>query len=185
MSEKERNYEHEHDHHGHHDCCEHDYHHEHHDCCEHDHHHDHHDCCEHDHHHDHHDCGGHDHHHDHQEQHLEEGFSPIHVYMHNAATVASVKFHMDGEYEECVQILKAHMQETARRIEKKDGVVGHIKAYVREDARNCMISVTDAETVNMKPDQGKGLFVENANIVFGISMEDMEELLKDIFAQWI
>lgn len=170
MSEKERIHgnEPEYDHH---DCCGHDHHHEHHNCCGHDHEHVYHD----------HDCCGHDHH----EQHLEEGFSPIHVYMHDAATVASVKFHMDGEYEECVQTMKARMQETARRIEEKDGVVGHIKAYVREDARNCMISVTDAETVNMKPDQGQGLFVENANIVFGISEEEIEEILKDIFAQWI
>ena len=165
-------------------CHEEEHDHEHHDCCSHEHHHDHdhehHDCCDHDH--DHHDCCDHDHHH---EQHLEEGFSPIHVYMHDTAVVASVKCHINGEYDACIQQLKTCMQNIAEQIEKKDGVVGHIKAYVREDARNCMISVTDGENICVKPDHGNGIDVENANIVFGISMDDIEEILKKEFAQWI
>lgn len=135
---------------------------------------------EHDHHHE------HGHHHEHEHHHHEaEKIPSVSVYTHDIATVGSVKCRIPGTYEEALERLKACMQQTADRVEQLGGLVGHVKAFAREEARNCMISVTDGEDMQCRYGHGNGIYVESANIVFQVAPEQMESILREAFQEYL
>jgi len=153
-------------------CCCHEHEHEH----EHEHHHHHHhggdeECC----------CHEHEHEHEHHHHHDEPKFPSVHIDTHDSAIIGTVNCKIEGTYEEALAEMQHRMQITAERIEEMGGLVGHIKAFAHEDGRGCMLSLTDCDDIQLKPCTGSGIIVEGANIVFGVSEEQLEELLEEIY----
>lgn len=182
MSEEFEKMEHEHHHnnegfdsHSH----EHDHKHEHKHNHEHEHEHEHEHGYDHEHGHD------HEHDHNHEHEHDTEEFPSVSVYTHDAATVGSVKCKIDGTYEEALNELQSCMEKTAKAVEAEGGIIGHVKALAKEEARSCMISVTDGEDIQRKPFVGSGIYAESANIVFGVTPEQLEKILKEAFEKYL
>ena len=172
-------------------CCsghEHGHGHDHvHDHRDHDHTHDHHD---HSHAHDHdhtHDCHNHSHDHEHTHDHHHHGSEvpSVSVYTHEIATVGSVKCRIGGNYEEVLEKLKHCMKETAEAVEEAGGLIGHVKAFAREEARTCMISITEGEDMQCRQGFAGGIYVESANIVFGIAPAELKAILKKAFREYL
>ena len=190
---------HEH-HHGHHhhehdeECgCGHEHHHGHHhhdhdeECgCGHEHHHGHHhhdhdeECgCGHEHHHEHHD---HDHDHEHEHEH---GVPSLEMSFHDEAVIATVRCVIPGTYDEASEVLKSAMKKTAAEIEDNGGLIGHIKAFAKEENRSCMISIPEADDIQVKEAAAPSLHVECANIVFGLTAEKLETIVREYFKEWL
>jgi hypothetical protein len=96
-----------------------------------------------------------------------------------------VKCRIEGSYEEALDELQGCMEATAKEVEANGGLIGHVKAFAKEEARNCMISITDGEDTQRKPGTGNGIYVESANIVFGIEPEQLENILETAFAKYL
>ena len=135
---------------------------------------------------------GHDHHHgetgechEHHHHHESDEFPSVSVYTHDIAVVGSVKCRIDGEYEDALDKLQGCMEEAARAVEAAGGMIGHVKAFAKEEARSCMISITDGEDIQRKPSVGNGICVENANIVFSVTPARLEEILKGAFKAYL
>ena len=123
---------------------------------------------------------------DHHEHHHEPDKIPsVSVYTHEIATVGSVKCRIPGTYEKALEKLKDCMKKTAEAVEEAEGLIGHVKAFAREEARTCMISITDGEDMQCRPGSGQGIYVESANIVFGVTPEELEAILKRTFAEFL
>lgn len=123
---------------------------------------------------------------DHHEHHHEPDKIPsVSVYTHEIATVGSVKCRIPGTYEKALEKLKDCMKKTAEAVEEAEGLIGHVKAFAREEARICMISITDGEDMQCRPGSGQGIYVESANIVFGVTPEELEAILKRTFAEFL
>lgn len=137
-------------------------------------------CHDHDHHHDH----EHEHHH-HDHEHNEAPKQGVTMSRHDDAIIGTVVINIKGDYESGVNTLKRCMNEVARWVEDEGGLVGHIKAFVREEVRSCMISVPEAGDVQIKEGGCRQICVENANIVFGVDIEKFEEKLKDLYKEYL
>lgn len=99
--------------------------------------------------------------------------------------MGSVKCRIPGTYEKALEKLKDCMKKTAEAVEEAEGLIGHVKAFAREEARTCMISITDGEDMQCRPGSGQGIYVESANIVFGVTPEELEAILKRTFAEFL
>lgn len=131
--------------------------------------------CGHEHHHDQH----HEHHHEHH--HAKDDWPSVHVTTHDASVVGTVKCKINGDYDNALDQLQDCMKKVAGAVENAGGLIGHIKAFAREDAKNCMISITDVDDIQRKCSTGRGIFVENVCIVFEISPEQLEKILRESF----
>ena len=137
---------------------------------------------EHEHHHDH----DHEHHHDHDHEHDHGHEAPsLEISHHENALIATLRIVIPGEYEQALAILQDAMQKTAEEIEQQDGLIGHIKAFVTEENRSCMISIPEADDVQIKNAEAPSVHVECANIVFGLTDGQLESLVRSHFAQWL
>lgn len=125
-----------------------------------------------------------EHHHE-EHHHTAEGFPDVTVFTHDVATVGSLKCRINGEYEAALDALQECMVQTAKAVEAAGGIVGHVKAFAREEARSCMISVTGREDIQRKPSKGKSVYVEEANIVFGVGPQQLEKILSEAFAAYL
>ena len=104
---------------------------------------------------------------------------------HDNAIIGTVKCRIPGAYEDGVAILKEKMDKVARWVEDKDGLIGHIKAFVTEEKRTCMISIPEAGDLQVKQGAADALMVSNANIVFGVDKEEFEGLLKEVYKEYL
>ncbi|MBE6037835.1 MAG: hypothetical protein E7218_01360 [Anaerofustis stercorihominis] len=181
---------HEHKHHHHdEDCgCGHDHHHHHEDdeeceCgCGHDHHHHHEDdeeceCgCGHDHHHHEHgedcDCGCHDHGHH------------LNVYTHDEAVIGSLDIVMPGTYDGVREELTKIFEVLGNWVYDKDGIIGHIKAFIESAGTGGMLSITDDEVQFHHTRDGQ-CNVNIATIVFGITVDELKEKLQELFKDYL
>lgn len=105
----------------------------------------------------------------------------IRVTEQDNAVVGTVKGWIAGDYEEISENLIKCMERIAVKVEEAGGVIGHMKAYVREEARECMISLTSREDIQKKAFGGGGGYVEAVQIVFGISTVQMQDFLEKDF----
>lgn len=145
---------------------------------EHEHHHEHgHEHHHHEHEHDHEHRHGYEHEHDHEHHHDHD--APIEITTHENAVIGTVRIRIPGSYEEALEDLKARMAETADEVEAAGGMVGHIKAFAREESRTAMVSIPEPGDVQIKNGSDPGLRCEIANIVFGIDTEVLERILKN------
>lgn len=116
----------------------------------------------------------HEHHHHHEHDHD----LPIEITTHEEAVIGTVRIRIPGSYEEALEDLKTRMAETAEEVEAAGGMVGHIKAFAREEARTAMISIPEPGDVQIKNGSDPGVRCEIANIVFGIDEEELEHILE-------
>ena len=155
--------------------------------CGHDHCHQEKECdCANGHHHEHHHENHHEHHHEHHhEEHEQDSCPLVHVTTHDVAIVGTVKCIIKETYDDALDELQSCMKNVASAVEDAGGLIGHIKAFAKEDAKSCMISVTDGDDIQRKNNIGRGVFVENACIVFGICPEELEKILRESFAKYL
>ncbi len=182
---------HEHHHHHHHEdgeeCCGHD-----HEGHEHHHHHHHEDgeeCCGHDHeghehHHHHHDddeecCCGHDHEdHEHHHHHHHHDDEPVEVSTHEDSIIATVRLGSLGRDKQAAMVkLRSFMRAVAEETEGLDGMIGHIKFFLKE-SKGTMFSMTDLEEIQEKPAEGFEYTAEGVCIVLGIEPDTLEDIVK-------
>lgn len=122
---------------------------------------------------------------EHHDHHHENRFPLLEVTTHETAIVGTVKCKIPVKYDEGIKILKKASTDIAKEIEDLGGIIGHIKAFVKEEGRSCMISVTEADDIQLKEGSANVLHVEMANIVFGISKDIMTDILKRYFADYV
>lgn len=127
-----------------------------------------------------------EHHHEHHHEEHEQNNCPfVHVTTHDVAIVGTVKCIIDATYDDALDELQNCMKNVASAVETAGGLIGHIKAYAKEDAKSCMISVTDGEDIQRKNSIDRGVFVENACIVFGICPEELDKILRESFSKYL
>ena len=126
----------------------------------------------------------HEHHHDHDHEH-DHGVPSLEISFHDEAVIATVRCIVPGAYEEAVQALQEAMKKTAAAIEDHGGLIGHVKAFAREENRSCMISIPEADDVQIKEAAAPCVHVECANIVFGLTDEALEGIVREHFAAWL
>lgn len=124
----------------------------------------------------------HPHHHHHGSHHSEDSFPLLEISTHQKAVIGTIKCRIPGSYEKGIEALKKILTDIAREIENLGGIIGHLKAFVREENRSCMFSITEADDIQLKEGRSDALYVEVANIAFGISETHMEDILKKYFA---
>ena len=157
---------------------------------EHDHHHHEHECCretEHDHHHhDHEYCREteHDHHH-HDHEHTQEQLPLLDIDEHEGALIGTVRCRITGEYAQVTEELEKAVKDLAEEIDRQGGIVGHIKAFVKEENRSCMLSLTEPGEVHRIPADNPAVLAEIANIIFGLSEEEFHKCLVQAYGRWL
>ncbi len=157
---------------------------------EHDHHHHEHECCretEHDHHHhDHEYCREteHDHHH-HDHEHTQEQLPLLDIDEHEGALIGTVRCRIPGEYAQVTEELEKAVKDLAEEIDRQGGIVGHIKAFVKEENRSCMLSLTEPGEVHRIPADNPAVLAEIANIIFGLSEEEFHKCLVQAYGRWL
>ena len=104
---------------------------------------------------------------------------------HEQAVIATVRCIIPGSYEEAVNALKEAMRKTAAEIEENGGLIGHVKAFAREENRSCMISIPEADDVQVKETASPCVHVECANIVFALTPDELETIVRTHFAPWL
>ena len=157
---------------------------------EHDHHHHEHECCretEHDHHHhDHEYCREteHDHHH-HDHEHTQEQLPLLDIDEHEGALIGTVRCRIPGDYAQVTEELEKAVKDLAEEIDRQGGIVGHIKAFVKEENRSCMLSLTEPGEVHRIPADNPAVLAEIANIIFGLSEEEFHKCLVQAYGRWL
>jgi len=144
--------------------------------------------CGHDHDHNHHGhehdescaCGQHEHEHDHSHSHEEEVYESNEIYvethLHEDARVVSGRLSLTASYDTVRTLLSSRLEEIAKAVIDKGGIVGHIKASCTVKSVD-MFSVTDtAVSVKTAPEQE--IVVKVAAIVFLVEIEEMETLIR-------
>ena len=122
----------------------------------------------------------HTHHHEHEHGHPHEHDhgSPIEITTHENAVIGTVRIRIPGSYDTALEDLRTRMDQTAREVEESGGMVGHIKAFAREETRTAMVSIPEPGDIQTKEGSDPGLHCEIANIVFGIDEETLEHILE-------
>ena len=122
----------------------------------------------------------HTHHHEHEHRHPHEHDhgSPIEITTHENAVIGTVRIRIPGSYDTALEDLRTRMDQTAREVEESGGMVGHIKAFAREETRTAMVSIPEPGDIQTKEGSDPGLHCEIANIVFGIDEETLEHILE-------
>ena len=92
--------------------------------------------------------------------------------------IGTVRIRIPGSYDTALEDLRTRMDQTAREVEESGGMVGHIKAFAREETRTAMVSIPEPGDIQTKEGSDPGLHCEIANIVFGIDEETLEHILE-------
>lgn len=106
--------------------------------------------------------------------------SGVNVTLHGKAVIGSFSGKIEGTYENTLDEMKRRLQRVAKEVEDSGGLIGHIKAFVKEDAGSCMISLTEKDDLQVKLCNGNRIFINGASIVFNIAPDDLEKIIKKI-----
>lgn len=137
----------------------------------------------HDHEHEHHPHEHEYHHHEHEHSH--ETKMGIEITAHESAWIGTVRCRIPGNYAAALDTLQEWMEEEASDIEAAGGLIGHIKAFARENSRSCMLSLTECGDTQRKESTCPSVYVEHAAIVFGIHKDTLQEILFARFGDFI
>lgn len=99
---------------------------------------------------------------------------------HESAVIANVYYEVESDYETSVEECRGDMAELARNIEEDGGLIGHIKMYVKEEGRSCMLSLTDSTALHRKEGSQKRSVVEGVCIVIGMKTETLKKEFEKI-----
>ena len=143
----------------------------------------------HDHDHDHHDDGhdhdyedGHDHDHEDGHDHDHERIGTdggINVSHHEGALILSTQIVVAAAHSRMVKAVENALNELAAWVDAHDGITGHIKASVSENARSTTISNT-GDGVALKEFAGDITTVSMASIVFSVPEHEYCEKFEEV-----
>lgn len=129
-------------------------------------------------------CGCHDehqhskpqHHHEHQHE-----AQAITVKTHETSIVGSYQFDLDQPFDEAQLILDTLLKQVAKEVTDLGGIIGHIKAFLNSEGKNCMLSITEDDS-QKHYGEGSHCHVEGVAIVFCIRPEQLENILNNVFS---
>lgn len=140
---------------------------------------------EHEHHHEHdHDCHhGHDHHYDHEHEADEETLIDedglfASLLDHNGALVASYRLTLTCPLDEAKSRLSRFALDVSDAVNQQDGLVGHVKAFAREQGSSFRISVT-ADEPDIIDFPGESVLVEGVAIVMAVDKDWYRQFIAD------
>jgi hypothetical protein len=138
------------------------------------------------HHHEHEHCqeAEHDHHH-HDHEHTQEQLPLLDIDEHEGALIGTVRCRIPGDYAQVTEELEQAVKNLAEEIDRQGGIVGHIKAFVKEENRSCMLSLTEPGEVHRIPADHPAVLAEIANIIFGLSEEEFHKCLVLAYGRWL
>lgn len=138
------------------------------------------------HHHEHEHCqeAEHDHHH-HDHEHTQEQLPLLDINEHEGALIGTVRCRIPGDYAQVTEELEQAVKNLAEEIDRQGGIVGHIKAFVKEENRSCMLSLTEPGEVHRIPADHPAVLAEIANIIFGLSEEEFHKCLVLAYGRWL
>lgn len=99
---------------------------------------------------------------------------------HDHAVIANIYYETESDYEISVEECQRDMKELAHNIEADGGLIGHIKMYIREEGRSCMLSLTDSTALHQKEGTQKRSTVEGVCIVIGMNSEKLKKEFEKI-----
>ena len=123
------------------------------------------------------------HHHDHE--HAQEQLPLLDIDEHEGALIGTVRCRITGEYAQVTEELEKAVKDLAEEIDRQGGIVGHIKAFVKEENRSCMLSLTEPGEVHRIPADNPAVLAEIANIIFGLSEEEFHKCLVQAYGRWL
>ena len=104
--------------------------------------------------------------------------------MHDSAAVGTVNIKIPLPLDEAGEFFRTKLEDLAAVIENNNGFIGHIKGIVSESGRKDRISITESGSSDvMRIEAGAEVSAEGVAIVFGISVEQLEEWLKAEFPE--
>ena len=101
------------------------------------------------------------------------------------ALIGTVRCRITGEYAQVTEELEKAVKDLAEEIDRQGGIVGHIKAFVKEENRSCMLSLTEPGEVHRIPADNPAVLAEIANIIFGLSEEEFHKCLVQAYGRWL
>ena len=126
----------------------------------------------------------HDHHH-HDHEHTQEQLPLLDIDEHEGALIGTVRCRIPGDYAQVTEELEQAVKNLAEEIDRQGGIVGHIKAFVKEENRSCMLSLTEPGEVHRIPADHPAVLAEIANIIFGLSEEEFHKCLVLAYGRWL
>ncbi|HCE77580.1 MAG TPA: hypothetical protein DEP61_01440 [Lachnospiraceae bacterium] len=123
------------------------------------------------------------HHHDHE--HAQEQLPLLDIDEHEGALIGTVRCRIPGDYAQVTEELEKAVKDLAEEIDRQGGIVGHIKAFVKEENRSCMLSLTEPGEVHRIPADNPAVLAEIANIIFGLSEEEFHKCLVQAYGRWL
>ena len=123
------------------------------------------------------------HHHDHE--HAQEQLPLLDMDEHEGALIGTVRCRISGDYAQVTEELEKAVKDLAEEIDRQGGIVGHIKAFVKEENRSCMLSLTEPGEVHRIPADNPAVLAEIANIIFGLSEEEFHKCLVQAYGRWL
>ena len=101
------------------------------------------------------------------------------------ALIGTVRCRIPGDYAQVTEELEKAVKDLAEEIDRQGGIVGHIKAFVKEENRSCMLSPTEPGEVHRIPADNPAVPAEIANIIFGLSEEEFHKCLVQAYGRWL
>ena len=123
------------------------------------------------------------HHHDHE--HAQEQLPLLDIDEHEGALIGTVRCRIPGDYAQVTEELEKAVKDLAEEIDRQGGIVGHIKAFVKEENRSCMLSLTEPGEIHRIPADKPAVLAEIANIIFGLSEEEFHKCLEQAYGRWL
>ena len=124
-------------------------------------------------------------HHIHDHEHTQEQLPLLDIDEHEGALIGTVRCRITGEYAQVTEELEKAVKDLAEEIDRQGGIVGHIKAFVKEENRSCMLSLTEPGEVHRIPADNPAVLAEIANIIFGLSEEEFHKCLVQAYGRWL
>ncbi|MFA0815247.1 MAG: hypothetical protein ACC608_05615 [Anaerofustis sp.] len=119
-------------------------------------------------------------HHEHAHLDTEENGIAISVTTHDSSVVGSYRLKTEKSFNDAQESTGKLLEQIASRVNEFGGLIGHIKAIVKEESDSCILSVTDTDA-NRRILQGSGAKIEGVAIVFGITPQQLQSIMQQTF----
>ncbi len=105
------------------------------------------------------------------------------AYMHEGASVISAELEVYNSVKEIRQQLTTDIEELSHWVDVHHGIVGHIKAFIKEGGNGYMLSST-GEDVQCKEISESVLQISIAVIVFQIDLKQIKQQIEKILEKY-
>ena len=94
-----------------------------------------------------------------------DDFSLVTVKHHEGSTIFSFEGESSRPWEELAPIIKDLIDRVQKEVDRQDGIVGHVKAFVEDEGAGCAFTATGYE-IHTKPAKERISKVSFAAIIF-------------------